>query len=179
MTTMDLRLIKMDTSHYYLFDSNLQDKVVHNGRVFFNRFAVVHSLLSADVIKQHLSGSIMAAFSLIKDRKVENIVIDYNGTDDAEFYHKAQILLRKEGFLNWTAYRSKTRGHLHIYIHKGHTDLSEATFLAKTLGSKLERITSKQWRIFPNSDVPPSFNILVLPYDVYAKERGSYWSKHL
>ena len=99
----------MDTSHYFVLHSDLKNKVVHNGKVFFNRFAVVNSLLSADVVKRHLSGEITAAFSIIKDKKVENIVIDYNGTDDAGFYHKAQLLLRKEGFLNWTAYKSRDK----------------------------------------------------------------------
>lgn len=179
MTMMDLRLIKLNTEHYYLLDSHLQDKVVHNGKVFLNKFVVVHSLLSAEVIKRHWNNEIVVAHSLIKNKKVENIVIDYNGTNDAGFYHKAQLLLRKEGFLNWTAYKSKSKGHLHIYIHKGHTDLTEATLLAKTLSLKLEALAPKQWRVFPSNEVPPNFNILALPYEVYAKERGSYWSKHL
>lgn len=179
MTMMDLRLIKLNTEHYYLFDNSLQDKVVHNGKVFLNKFVAVHSLLSAEVIKRHWNNEIVVAHSLIKNKKVENIVIDYNGTNDAGFYHKAQLLLRKEGFLNWTAYKSKSKGHLHIYIHKGHTDLTEATLLAKTLSLKLEALAPKQWRVFPSNEVPPNFNILALPYEVYAKERGSYWSKHL
>ena len=64
-------------------------------------------------------------------------------------------------------------------MHKGHTDLLEANFLAKTISAKLEKVAPKQWRVFPTNDVPMEFNILVLPYEVYAKERGSYWSKHL
>lgn len=179
MTILDLRLIKLNTEHYYLLDRNLQDKVVHNGKVFLNKFVVVNAMLSADIIKRHWNGEIIVAHSLINNKKVENIVIDYNGSNDAGFYHKAQLLLRKEGFLNWTAYKSKTKGHLHIYIHKGHTDLTEATLLAKTLSLKLEAVAPKQWRVFPNNEVPPNFNILALPYEVYAKERGSYWSKHL
>lgn len=179
MTILDLRLIKLNTEHYYLLDNDLKDKVIHNGKVFINHFAVVNAMLSADIIKRHWNREMVVAHSLIKNKKVENIVIDYNGTDDAGFYHKAQILLRKEGFLNWTAYKSKTRGHLHIYVHNGHTDLLEAHFLSKTISAKLEKLTPKQWRIFPSNDIPPSFNILVLPYEVYAKERGSYWSKHL
>lgn len=179
MTIMDLRLIKIDTSHYYRFDESLMNKITHNHKVFFDKFARVGAMLSADIIKRHWNGEFIVAHSLIKNKKVENIVIDYNGADDAGFYHKAQLLLRKEGFLNWTAYKSKTRGHLHIYVHKGHTDLTEATLLAKTLSLKLEAAAPKQWRVFPNNEVPPNFNILVLPYEVYAKERGSYWSKHL
>lgn len=35
-----------------------------------------------------------------------------------------------------------------------------------------------EWRMFPSNDVPPQFNILTLPYEVYAKERGA-WAKHM
>ncbi|MGX2981557.1 DUF1882 domain-containing protein [Helicobacter sp. 23-1045] len=179
MTILDLKLIKLNTSHYYSYDGSLQDKILHQNKIFFNKFVIHNALLTADIIKRHWNKEIVVAHSLIRNKKVENIVIDYNGTDDVGFYHKAQLLLRKEGFLNWTAYRSKTRGHLHIYVHKGHTDLTEAILLAKTLSLRLEAVAPKQWRIFPTNEVPLGFNILALPYEVYAKERGSFWSKHL
>jgi len=111
--------------------------------------------------------------------KVENIVIDYNGRDPERFYHKTQLLLREEGFINFTAYKSKTEGHLHVYIHKGHTTLQEAIQLGKMISMKLAAKQPKQWRMFPNNDMPDEYNILVLPYDVYAKERGASWSKHM
>lgn len=95
------------------------------------------------------------------------------------FYHKTQLLLRSEGFLNFTAYRSKTNGHLHIYIHKGHTYISEARNLSRTIEFKLSKLMPKQWKVFPSNEIPPEFNIMILPYDVYAKERGSSWSRHM
>lgn len=177
----DLRLIKMNTSHYYqLNSSGINVKINYNNRTFFDKFTRVNATLNSNIIKQHFANEIVVAHSLInRNNKVENIVIDYNGTNDTDFYHKAQLLLRNEGFLNFTAYRSKTRGHLHIYVHKGHTDLSEAKFLAKNLSAKLMNVTLKQYRIFPTDELPLDFNILVLPYEVYAKERGSSWAKHL
>jgi hypothetical protein len=33
--------------------------------------------------------------------------------------------------------------------------------------------------MFPNADMPDEYNILALPYDVYGKERGASWSKHM
>lgn len=180
MTMLDLELIKLDKSHYYQFDdSATPSKITHNNRVFFDKFKRIDSILSAAIVKKHFAGDIVIAHNMIRNNKVENIVIDYNGINDKAFYHKAQLLLRNEGYLNFTAYRSKTQGHLHIYIHKGHTDLLEAIFLAKALSVKLEQIAPKQWRVFPSDEVPPSFNILVLPYMIFAKERGSFWSKHL
>lgn len=180
MTAMDLKLIKMITDHYWIKRDAVVDKISFKGRTFYNKFERVDAPLNQAVINQHLKGEITVAHSLVnKLSKVENIVIDYNGRDPERFYHKTQLLLREEGFINFTAYKSKTEGHLHVYIHKGHTTLHEAIQLGKTLSMKLSAKQPKQWRMFPNDEMPPEYNILTLPYEVYAKERGASWSKHM
>jgi hypothetical protein len=88
-------------------------------------------------------------------------------------------MLREEGFLNFTAYETKTPGHLHLYIHKGHTTLNEAVQLANKLSAKPAMKLPKEWKMFPSMDVPREFNILNLPKKVYQKERGTSWAKHL
>lgn len=180
MTEMELRLIKMDTNHYYIKNNGLGKKILHVGRIFYDKFERVNSLLSSQIIQSHFSKEITVAHSLIlRGNKVENIVFDYNGRDPQRFYHRAQLLLRDEGFINFTAYITKTPGHLHLYIHKGHTDLEEGKRLAKSLSLKLSTKCAIEWRMFPNDDMPKQFNILALPYEVYAKERGAAWSKHM
>ncbi|MGE4295216.1 MAG: DUF1882 domain-containing protein [Campylobacterales bacterium] len=177
---MDLKLIKMITSHYYVKKEGLSDKILFRGRTFFNKFERVNQMLSTTAINDHLQKKIVIAHDLIRPGdKVENIVFDYNGTDPQRFYHRAQLMLREEGFLNFTAYETATPGHLHLYVHKGHTTLSEGQQIAKMLSAKLAQKMPTQWRMFPNADLPPEFNILVLPYGVYAKERGTGWSKHM
>lgn len=180
MTAMDLKLIKIIDSHYWIKRDEVVNKLVFKGRTFYNKYEKVNSILSQSVINQHLKGEISVAHSLINSAgKVENIVIDYNGRDPERFYHKAQLLLREEGFINFTAYKSKTEGHLHVYIHKGHTTLQEAIQLGKMISMKLAAKQPNQWRMFPNGDLPEEYNILALPYEVYAKERGASWSKHM
>ena len=180
MTAMDLKLIKMTTDHYWIKKDEVVDKILFKGRTFYNKFEKVNSTLSQSVINQHIKGEITVAHSLInRHGKVENIVIDYNGRDPERFYHKAQLLLREEGFINFTAYKTKTEGHLHVYIHKGHTTLQEAIQLGKMISMKLAAKQPKQWRMFPTADMPDEYNILALPYEVYSKERGASWSKHM
>jgi hypothetical protein len=180
VSAMDLKLIKMVTDHYWIKRDTVVDKINFRDRVFYNKFERIDSMLSQNIIDQHLKGEITVAHSLIKKNNiVENIVIDYNGFDTQRFYHRAQLLLREEGFLNFTAFTTKTKGHLHLYIHKGHTTLQEAVQLGKMISMKLAAKQPKQWKIFPTSDLPPEYNILTLPYDVYAKERGTAWSKHM
>lgn len=180
MTAMDLKLIKMVSDHYWIKRDTVVDRINFKGRTFYNKFEKVNEMLSQSVINQHLKGEITVAHSLVnKYDKVENIVIDYNGRDPERFYHKTQLLLREEGFINFTAYKTKTEDHLHVYIHKGHTTLQEAIQLGKMLSMKLAAKQPKQWRMFPNNDMPDEYNILTLPYEVYAKERGASWSKHM
>jgi hypothetical protein len=179
MTSMDLKLIKMRTDHYYV-RGDKSNRITHNGRTFFDKFEKVDSSLSSAILKEHADKKIEVAHSLIlRGDKIENIVFDYNGRDPQRFYHRAQLMLREEGFINFTAYETKTDGHLHLYVHKGHTTLQEAYQIAKHLSSKLSQKLPTQWKMFPNNDIPVEFNILTVPYEVYAKERGASWAKHM
>lgn len=180
MVEMDLKLIKLQTGFYYVQKPGLGQRVTYLNRCYYDKFEKVNAPLSSTLIQKHWKKEMVIAHALIlENNKVENIVFDYNGRTPDRFYHKAQLLLREEGFMNFTAYESRTPGHLHLYVHKGHTELSEGYRLAKTLSMKLAQVLPNEWRVFPNSELPPFFNILILPYGVFAKERGASWAKHL
>lgn len=180
MGELDLALIKVNTSCYYEKKDGLGTRFTHLGRTFYDKFTKVDAKLTSSLIQRHFKKEIVIAHALIlPGNKVENIVFDYNGRDTERFYHKAQLMLRREGFINFTAYRSKTPGHLHIYVHKGHTELGEGKRLARMLSMKLSQACLTEWKVFPNDEMPAQFNILALPYEIYAKERGATWAKHL
>jgi hypothetical protein len=180
MYNIDTSLIKMITDHYWIKRDSIVEKRTHNGRVFFDKFEKINEPLTSNIINRHLKGEITVAHSLInRYDKVENIVIDYNGRNTERFWHRAQLLLREEGFINFTAYCTKTPGHLHLYIHKGHTTLQEGYQIAKMISAKLAQKMPREWRVFPDPDLPREFNILTLPYELYSKERGASWSKHM
>lgn len=180
MYTIDVSLIKMLTDHYWIKRDAIVQKIDFNGKVFFDKYERIDQTLTNSIIKDHLDGKITVAHSLInRFDKVENIVFDYNGRNTERFWHRAQLLLREEGFINFTAYKSKTEGHLHLYVHKGHTTLQEGYQIAKMLSAKLSQKLPREWRMFPSQELPREFNILALPYDLYQKERGASWSKHM
>lgn len=180
MYNIDTSLIKMITDHYWIKRDNIVEKRTHNGRMFFDKYEKIDEPLTSAIINKHLKGEITVAHSLInKYDKVENIVIDYNGRNTERFWHRAQLLLREEGFINFTAYTTKTPGHLHLYVHKGHTTLQEGYQIAKMLSMKLAQRMPREWKVFPDPDVPKEFNILTLPYEMYNKERGASCSKHM
>ncbi|MBE0491778.1 MAG: DUF1882 domain-containing protein [Sulfurospirillum sp.] len=180
MYNIDTSLIKIITDHYWIKRDSIVEKRIHNGRTFFDKFERVNATLTNSIINQHRKGEITVAHSLInRFSKVENIVFDYNGINTDRFWHRAQLLLREEGFINFTAYNSKTPGHLHLYVHKGHTTLQEGYQIAKMLSMKLAQKLPREWKMFPDPDIPKEFNILTLPYGMYNKERGASWSKHM
>ena len=180
MYNVDTKLIKMCTTHYWQKRDGASEKIEYKGKTYFNKYEMIDKTLNLQVMNDYSDGKCVVAHSLIlPNQKVENIVFDYNGRDPERFWHRAQLLFREEGFINFTAYKTKTAGHLHLYIHKGHTTLPEGIHLAKTLSMKLSQRLPVQWNYFPNDQIPPEFNILNLPYDVYEKERGASWSKHL
>ena len=170
----------MVNNHYWIKRDKIVNKITHKGRMFFDKYERIDKSLSRSILNEHDEKKIVVAHSLINDRdKVENIVFDYNGRNTEKFWHRAQLMLREEGFLNFTAYETKTSGHLHLYVHKGHTTVQEGYQLAKTLSMKLAQKLPREWKMFPNPDIPREFNILNVPYKVYDKERGASWAKHL
>lgn len=177
---MDLSLIKIINDHYYVQRDKVINRTSHKGKYFFDKFERVNENLSYLIQKDHADKKIVVAHDLItKDEKVENIVFDYNGRTPERFWHKAQLMLRELGFINFTAYETKTPGHLHLYVHKGHTALVEAYQIANKLSALLAQKIPQEWRMFPSMDMPREFNILVLPYELYQKERGASWAKHM
>ncbi len=180
MYNVDVSLIKIVNNHYWIKRDKIITKINHKGRMFFDKYEKIDQSLSRSIMNEHDERKIIVAHSLINARdKVENIVFDYNGRNTEKFWHRAQLMLREEGFLNFTAYESKTPGHLHVYVHKGHTTVQEGYQIAKTLSMKLAQKLPREWKMFPNPDIPREFNILNLPYKVYDKERGASWARHM
>uniref|UniRef100_UPI0026227D86 DUF5711 family protein n=1 Tax=Helicobacter sp. UBA3407 TaxID=1946588 RepID=UPI0026227D86 len=107
VSDMDLKLIKMTTSHYWLKSPGIGEKMQHNGRIFYDKFKKIDEPITRNLLQSHFKKEIIIAHSLINERdKVENIVFDYNGFNAERFWHRAQLLLREEGFINFTAYET-------------------------------------------------------------------------
>ncbi|TQR61145.1 DUF1882 domain-containing protein [Campylobacter troglodytis] len=176
----ELALIKMVSDHYYIKKDKIVNKFTYRGRYFFDRFERVSATLNSMLIRDHFDRKIIIAHDLLgRNGIVENIVFDYNGFNADRFWHRAQLVLREEGFMNFTAYKTKTRGHLHLYIHKGHTTFNEGCQLASKLSMLFASKMPVEWRAFPTINLPKEYNIMALPYEVFKKERGSAWSKHM
>lgn len=63
---MDLKLIKMVSTHYWQKRDTVVDKLTFKGRTFYNKFEKVNATLSQQVINQHIKGEITVAHSIVK-----------------------------------------------------------------------------------------------------------------
>lgn len=168
---MDFTSLALNRDHYWIKHDAIVDSITFDGRTFFNKYERVDHPLTDNLINRHLAGDITIAHSLIyPDETVRNIVCDYNGKEPQRFYHRSKAILKALGFTSFTAYRTKTEGHLHLYIHCGRISLQEAIQLGTMISKKLAEKTPKQWRFFPTDQLPRQYNILNIPYALYAQE---------
>jgi hypothetical protein len=168
---MELNALALNREHYWLKHDAIVDSITFEGRTFFNKYEKVDLPLSDNLIERHLAGEITVAHSLIyPDGTVRNLVCDYNGKEPQHFYHWAKSVLKTLGFDKFTAYETKTPGHLHLYIHCGKISLQEAMQLGTMISQNLAEKIPKQWRFFPSDRLPMQYNILNIPYALFAKE---------
>ena len=86
MYNVDIKLIKMITSHYWVKNDDLNERISFKGKTLYNKFERVDKMLTSSVMSDHGDGKITVAHSLIRPGdKVENIVFDYNGRDPERF----------------------------------------------------------------------------------------------
>ncbi|GAA8304913.1 hypothetical protein HpNP133_14850 [Helicobacter pylori] len=58
MTEMELKLIKIDTSHYFEKKPGLGERVDYAGRCYYNKFQRVNAMLTSSLIQKHLKREI-------------------------------------------------------------------------------------------------------------------------
>jgi len=152
--------------HYWLKHPNVVEVIPYNGRTFLSKYERIDAYLTDDLIQKHLDRKVIIATQIPMD--ADYFVIDYNGTQKELFYHRVSKILKKQGLNDFAAYESKTASHLHLYVSCGDISAERREELGRIISDKLEEKIQKQWRIFPCSGLPEAYNILNIPYGLYA-----------
>jgi len=151
--------------HYYLKHPKIIEEITFEGHTFLSKYERVDAYLSDDLIARHQARKITIATSIPSD--AQYLLFDYNGKEQALFYHKMAKVLRQQGIDTFIAYESKTPLHLHLYLYCGEISAPQREELGKIISDNLEKKLQKQWRIFPNPALPEAYNIINLPYDIF------------
>ena len=159
-------------THYWLKQAEFVEQIVAGNRVFYSKYERIDAPLDSGIIDAHRKAKLIAAHSLIDDAgNVPHIAIDYNGTEPERFYHHSGQVLARLGYDDLVTFRSKSPGHLHLYIVCGDAALQEAIEMGKIISQKLEEKLAKRWRVYPTDNLPDAYNILNLPYEVFTLSR--------
>ena len=63
--------------------------------------------------------------------------------------------------------QGKRENYVQLYISVGNLHIKEAEELLEMISGQLSDKLTKEWKLFPNSSLPESYNIATLPYGVY------------
>ena len=147
-------------------------QIPFENRTFFSKYERIDKNLSNELIAEHELRNITVAHSLKwPNGHVKYIVIDYNGKEKEKFYHRLKPILRDMQIDDYALLNSKTDQHLHAYLHCESMPLQDAVQLGKIISEKLEGKIAKVWRIYPNDSLPEDYNILNLPYNIFAVDK--------
>ena len=151
---------------YWVKHEKIFEQIPFKNRIFYSKYSRIAMPLDDQLVLRHLDRTITLAHSLIfTDDQIQNIVIDYNGSDAPKFYHHLKRQLYQLGINNFTPYRSKSPNHLHIYLHYEPMPLQKGLQLGKIISGKLSDKLASQWRIYPNVNLPREYHILNLPFN--------------
>ncbi len=159
-------------THYWVKRPTVVEQIPFGNRLFYSKYERIDAPLDDAVVEKHRQGRLTAAHSLVgNDGGIPHIMIDYNGSEPERFYHHSGRVLEYLGYDDLVTFRSKSPGHLHLYVACGAAALQEAIETGKIISEKLEEKLSKQWRVYPTDTLPDAYNIINLPYEIFTLGR--------
>ena len=158
--------MKIDTPYYFVKRSAIVEKITFNYRTLYAKFERIDEPLNDTLISQHLDREYTIAIPLIQDENTNYLLIEYRGTNPSKFHHLSRYIISKMP-LNTPIYlQGKKENYIQLYIPVDNLDIKEAEDILEMISNQLSSKLTKEWKLFPNSSLPPSYNIAILPYGV-------------
>ncbi|SFV55747.1 hypothetical protein MNB_SV-6-659 [hydrothermal vent metagenome] len=160
--------MEIDTQYYFVKRSTIVDKITFNHRTLYAKFERIDEPLNDTLISQHLDREYTIAIPLLEDEKSNYLLIEYRGLNPSKFYHLSRYVISNLS-LNTPIYlQGKKENYIQLYISVDNLHIKEAEDILKSISDQLSSRLTKEWRLFPDSSLPPSYNIATLPYGVYS-----------
>ena len=161
------KLPKFESSFYYVKRSSIVEKITFRHRTFYAKFERINEALSDTVISQHYSGQYTIAVPLLKEGKTNYLVLEYRGADPSRFYHTSKHLMHTLQIDTYSYYRGKRENYVQLFIPVDLLPLDEADESIRKISDILAERLPKEWKCFPDSSLPESYNIITLPYELF------------
>ena len=155
--------LEFDTNFYYIQKDFIVDKIRFNNRTLYSKFKKIEESPTPLLIKQHLHREITVALPLIEDNQIRYIVLEYEQERSDKFYHIIKYILKSLYIDRFYRYKSSKKNHIQIFIETKNIDIDTTYNLIENIENMLNFKLFKWYKIFPNKNLPKSYNKVVLP----------------
>lgn len=141
------------------------EKITFNNRVFYSKYKKITAPITSILLNQHQNNEIQLALPLIEEKdRVNYVVIEYYQKDWSAFYALIKYLLKNLHIQRYFAFHNEKAMLLQIFIPRENIALDDAYKEVEKIKSLLSIKSKKSYKIFPNSNLPISYNIITLPH---------------
>jgi len=150
--------------HYYIQRPSIVDKIEHNGRTFYTKFARIDAPLEAKQITEHLAHRVTLALPLEAQGMGSHIVFLYEGDAPERFVHMFEHLMQTEEITHYQIFPGTRDTIRFLLLPRPHQSITDLHAEAQALSARLETQMTKSWKLLPDPSLPESYNIITLPY---------------
>lgn len=155
--------LEFNSECFYIQKKSIVEKVTFNNRTFYSKFEKYPSPPNTTLLKQHENNEISLAISLIEKDLINYIVIEYQQADWELFYSLLKHLLKSLNIDSFQAYRNINKELFQLFIPRDKIELEVAYREVENIRHHLELKSKKNYKIYPNKNLPKNFNIITLP----------------
>jgi len=155
--------LEFSSDYFYIQSKSIVEKITFNNRTFYSKFEKFPTPISSILLKQHQENEVSLALPIIENNRVNYLVIEYSQEDWKIFYALIQHLFKTLEITDYFAYQNPKKELLQIFIPRENISLETAYKEVEHIKLILEFKSKKSYKIFPNRNLPPKYNIITLP----------------
>ena len=155
--------LEFDTNFYYIQKDFIVDRVKFNNRTLYSKFKKIEESPTPLLITQHIHRELTVALPLIEDNQIRYIVLEYKEDKSDKFYYIIRYILKSLPIDRFHRYKSYKKNHIQIFIETKDIGIDSVYDLTENIQNMLDFKSSDGYKIFPNKNLPKSYNKIVLP----------------
>ena len=155
--------LEFNCEYFYIHSNSIVEKIIFNNRVFYSKYKKISTPLTPILLQQHYNHDVQLALPLIKNDKVNYLVIEYYQEDWKSFYALVQYLFKSLHIKEYFSYRDNKEERLQLFIKRENISLEKAYREVEEIKYFLNLKSKKSYKIFPNSNLPKNYNIITIP----------------
>ncbi len=155
--------LEFNVKFYYIQKDFIVDKIKFNNRTLYSKFKKIEESPTPLLITQHIHRELTVALPLIEDNQIRYIVLEYKEDKSDKFFYIIKYILKSLSIDKFYRYKSSKKNHIQIFIETKDMGIDSIYDLTENIQNMLDFKSSDGYKIFPNKNLPKSYNKIALP----------------